>query len=549
MVHLNGKPERLFMFINIEIFCLLLSVKSWFSTMDGVERVSRKALACAICDENVFYYSRQDFLQHILTHIGDRQPGRRGARVVCNYCQRTYRDYAGHFVKFHSRVSHACVYCDEKFRTRLAVMNHVRDNHGLPRDSDFHEIESAFFRRIQTFSLAFIPRTVLSVEEALDRCEDDIFALLKRQLAVKQLIQYAVVCNGFYRKENELGEVADRIPLVLRAGRKKDNQIYMATTDAQIRLQLRRIQQQLIEANERLEISGSQWILDHINSINVEVGQLTFRVGCNGLRLVSKLAKSKRAFVTNVSSENEQCMFYAVALGLCGAEALKMSEKQRHLLAKQTVRTRLKTKGFSTPFNLKELHKFETKHKHLDLAINVFTFSDYDFLPVYKSRYRDKLHQINLLLIRGNKEKHHFVLINDLDRLSRDPRRGQPVEYHCFECLTSFTRVEALRSHKKECGLAGQQSIICPQPGSTVSFDSYDKKVPQPIFGVLDFESSLYPVSNIENAIKYNCVACASDDPGDHCEHGTHDVHHQIPTTYSMVFVDMDGKILFQKTE
>lgn len=258
--------------------------------------------------------------------------------------------------------------------------------------------------------------------------------------------------------------------------------------------------------------------------------------------LQDKIPKHKHKYVDEISQANDS-FFATVAFGLTRSEGNNIV--QRKLIASTIQRTSMYTTGFRLPFRVRSIRRFERKNEDLDLAINVYTLSSREeLILIYKSKSFRRKHQINLLFLRNEEDKFHYLYINNLDLLKRQPSDRKL--FTCFDCETFFTRQDALDRHCKD-SCPANTNVVFPQ--GTVEFDNYFKTVEQPIFGILDFESSLVPVSRLENGIRYNCVVCANDQDPKNCMHATADIHRQIPTTYSIIFVDLYGDILYHRTE
>ena len=148
-----------------------LPLSFWFSSkMEDLEPMSRVYYSCSLCDDDDDLYTLADYTLHVQDRHGDddddddeeeggegiqrRRRRRRRDRITCVHCSRRFvlAHTLGHYMKYHSRTVHMCLHCPDKFNSRRAVMDHARDRHSVPPDSSFREIESAFHRRVQTFS-------------------------------------------------------------------------------------------------------------------------------------------------------------------------------------------------------------------------------------------------------------------------------------------------------------------------------------------------------------------------------------------------------------
>lgn len=425
----------------------------------------------------------------------------------------------------------------------------------MPVGSAFREIESAFNRRVQTFSRSFAPMSMVTVEESFRFARPELMALLQQQLSVKQMLRFSIVVFVRYRREDALGGTEERTTLPVRS---EFRQLYLADDEDRLRRILHEVEQKVLAVHERIVTQGSDWRMDYVVAHNVEVGKLSLAGGCgpsSSRRLVLRsVPRNKRKYLCNVpnmdtSNRKNDCFFHAVAMGLCTDASALRDEKQRYLLANQIISTcGIKKHLYKTPFNVKDAYSFEKRHSRLKFALNIYALDeDKEPVLIYKSMHVEQSGRrpIHVLLVQG--KIRHYVYITSLDHfLQRDP--NQPMHV-CSSCLNAFTRLQALRNHEIICQKGSRLNLIYPEKGEQSKFESFDKMIPQPIFGVLDFESSLEPISRAETAVEYACVNCADEGPVQNCTHATTEVHRQIPTTYCMMFADLNGEILFSRTE
>jgi hypothetical protein len=389
----------------------------------------------------------------------------------------------------------------------------------------------------------FPPDSIHTIEDVFGTRGEEMVDILMRQLAVKQYVRFSLVLYIQYHKEDELGAVEQISTLPVRS---QFHTLYLAMTADQTRKILNQIELRMNEVSEQICNESSGWRMDYVTACHVEVGRVSMK-GSGRKRAVTKLLNGRKGkFLCDVQEgEKDHCFFNAVALGLCDSPNFRC-EKEKSTVVKQIIKTRLKTKNYKLPFSLQKLKSFERRHKTADFAINVYTFTstndndEMELLPIYKSILSGKSREINLLYLI---QAQHFLYIKDLSGLcSSNKKRGNV----CFNCMWNFHNKEALRKHKKIC--SNKVKIEYPSKGDQTKFQSFNKKIPQPIFGVLDFESSLVPITRMETAIKYECVNCFEDGPAEECKHSTTELHRQIPTTFCLMFADLDGKILYQRT-
>ena len=82
------------------------------------------------------------------------------------------------------------------------------------------------------------------------------------------------------------------------------------------------------------------------------------------------------------------------------------------------------------------------------MQVNVFGYENKVY-PFYISK-RSYDQTLDLLLIT-EKDKSHYVLIKDFNRLMFSRTKHTDKKHHCMSSLRSFTTEEILSNHKKQC--------------------------------------------------------------------------------------------------
>ena len=116
-----------------------------------------------ILNSDEVFQEKRDFYEHLGAE--HNVVGLENLRVKqCPHCPRRFRP-ATHFIKYHSAIVHKCNFCALKFSSHRGAANHARDRHSLPVSTEFREIESAFQRRVQTFSRSFARQQYVSLDQ------------------------------------------------------------------------------------------------------------------------------------------------------------------------------------------------------------------------------------------------------------------------------------------------------------------------------------------------------------------------------------------------
>ena len=72
----------------------------------------------------------------------------------------------------------------------------------------------------------------------------------------------------------------------------------------------------------------------------------------------------------------------------------------------------LNTTGLKFPLKFSNTPKFEALNP--TVIVNVLVFENNEVFPLYASKYRDRKHHVNLLMISNSEGKFHYLLVRDL---------------------------------------------------------------------------------------------------------------------------------------
>ena len=489
-----------------------------------------------LCKEDEYSTTTlRKLLQHFNTHH-DFQ-GKR----TCSLCRRHMRrgGKKTHIKRYHINHLFRCHYCNHAVQRRSAMKKHQLLQHTIPEDSPFTRIETAYGRNIETISHNCTDEHCSTVEAMFQALHTPLIALLQRQLLIKQILRFSIIIYGKYNKYDNEGDIAETMIMPLRSS---SSSVFLADK-TRIRREVRKKESELIDRNETFVARGSGWVLESITKCNVEVAKIFFRGGCSSISY--GMPTGKRKYITDVPTTRNQCFFHAVALGLLPSSTLSLSPTARaacttNYITKYVKRGKLKNKAVE----LRQIRTFEGYNKSAKFGVNVFTFDGGELIPVYRTRFNDPGRKlINILLVTEH-GKHHYVYINCLDRLAHTASNVRI----CSLCMNTFSTEDILLKHARNCSKSGFMKTEYPKQGDHVRFEPKLKTVLRGIIGFADFESSLRPITREENGQKYNCHSCLHNGPTTECSHSTADIHEQIPSTYSIVLIDMYNKVIFKKT-
>ena len=97
---------------------------------------------------------------------------------------------------------------------------------------------------------------------------------------------------------------------------------------------------------------------------------------------------------------------------------------------------------------LNQIEKFEQQNP--DFSVNVFKLDkkkEINLITLYTTPERKRKYHANLIQI-GNKQKPHYVVINNLSRLLFEQTPARNKMYICKYCLQSFLEESGLEAHE-----------------------------------------------------------------------------------------------------
>lgn len=440
-----------------------------------------------------------------------------------------------------------------------AMRSHIEAAHGpAGKKPLFKHGQSAFSRAISSYRRDYEPLEVLDPAGLfLDDNSEDLlrYELLLRK---KMMVQFAacVTLKQFVEGGTE------RIRQVKSFGFRRRP---IFTSDLNyIRSMLKQVQKEMhLRFGDYDGEEGSGWTLEFINRIDINIfdihSSFSGRSGANQtFKEVRSYLKKNFHIVSafeDVPSPKNDCFYSAVLQYFHGMN----DRNDRSLAARRTCLQKLKKKGeeiglkrtCGSPVSAFNTGKFEEDNSHLSIKVNVFVKTGegeengrMGIVP-FSISARKARHTINLLLLNEGLSEPHYVLIRDLgkvlsisnnEELSKEEKKMKlKAGYPCEKCLFIFTSKSARDNHTRLCILNedAPQQIVVSAPGKKAAFSAYDRTIKRPFFGVVDFET-------IET------------DPSSSSRSSTPSILIQkelLPVSFSLIFVDRDANIVFERHE
>lgn len=499
-------------------------------------------LNCIICIICQSVFLTEDIVtQHYLAkHLSDQS-------VNCIDClELNEGELSDHIIERHVKRFHPCNFCSRTFSTDTELRIHVNKKHNIQRGGAeairLREVEASHGRRVVSFKVDFEADEYTSLLSMFNASRLAIRKAVVEYLRQKKLIRFSLVVHARYIKLDELGNTSDRTILPMTTL----SRILMIGETKRISNFLKQMESEIGLRSEDFIDSGSNWILEDIASVGIECGSIKYRGGCCD-EMPSKIIKGT---VDACLDKSEKCFLYAIAAGKVKDKKLYEDETKLHLFCKAYIDSYIDSSKMKFPMSVHKIKQFELRNKHLFMNINAFCYQgNGQSFPIYKSvrNVKDKrtLTTINVLLVpysgKNGAIKYHYTYITDLNKLMRNASNGYKAHI-CNNCTMGYSDENALARHADLCQNNSFQKVVIPKAGTTLSFQNFEKRIKKPIVGYCDFEATLNPFDTTE------CQLCKKNKKMKICKHKTKLISEHIPCTYSVLFIDSLGKVLFHQT-
>src|SRR6218665_347389 len=231
---------------------------------------------------------------------------------------------------------------------------------------------------------------------------------------------------------------------------------------------------------EKFTNVGSGWKVNTIDIVRVHTAAYDPIGGSSHIPLPKWIAV--KGACVNIANQDDYCFLYSVLA------VSHHKEKLAHRVANyECYLAELKVQGLSFPLPIAQIPRFE--EMIINYSINVLypNCEDKTFVPLYASPHRNRKHIVSLMLL-GDRNDYHYVLIRNLSRLLHSRNTGPRTIYPCPYCLYCFSSEACKQSHMPECGVHGLQKVKYPSPSDNVlRFTKFENSFPLPFVILLGF--------------------------------------------------------------
>ena len=171
--------------------------------------------------------------------------------------------------------------------------------------------------------------------------------------------------------------------------------------------------------------------------------------------------------LTNLKNRDLKCFMW------CHVRLINPTNSHPERINKQNRKITASLNYSDIAFSL-DINDYEKIEDRLQMQVNVFGYENKVY-PLYISK-KSYNQTLNLILIT-EKEKSHYVFIEDFNRLMFSKTKHKDKKHFCMSCLQNFSTKEILNNHRKLCLLINSCQAANYESG-TKKFTNYNKQIP-----------------------------------------------------------------------
>lgn len=475
--------------------------------------------------------------------------------INCNLTFSRQYNVNRHFERFHNNndISEKCLLCGQIFDDIRLLNKHYRQYH--KPSNKFYEKEAAFRKNVVTYRFNFT-NDQFNFNIGQKNIEKDIKNTILSEALQKTIVKTSLV---YICEMSMIDHAGDKITTTLipfRSPAFHSNANDKGAITMNIRYSFSR-QNSLME---EFCNSGSNWVFDRAVAFDIEITAMRpMLIGKESdildkyysndnnndneseksylcLENVNKVnikdIKNKK-FLYNPNNKDQKCFLYCL-------HNFFVKEKKMKKNYQQFEKT-LDLSKITFPISIPQIKKFMKQNHQLNISINILLRHTNGHIFPYEYGIGDGKSVLNLLLLYRKNGHSHFLQILNLNKFLRKIYQNHSYEkkYFCENCLNYFYSNEKLDRHKEICCMNKPRMELTPKD-SIMKFKNLKNQIPLEYIGFLDFECILPDTSVICNECSH--LRCKCD------RSFTHIITNQIPIVYSFIILDMNSKIIHEKT-
>ncbi len=247
------------------------------------------------------------------------------------------------------------------------------------------------------------------------------------------------------------------------------------------------IYNKLLENIGNYQREGSGWILEGINSCEVNISKYTPLRGSSYIDLPIKI-KNKQCCL-NVKNKDNECFKWAILSALHPVDGKSHPDRVNNY---KIYENELKFNSIKLPVKVSDVPKFENLNS---MNVNVFGYDEkFNIYPLHTSKNKhDKV--IDLLLINQEGSNHYCWIKNLNGLLTNQYNKSNKTKYFCKRCLHGFTSEKLLSKHSDDCIAEPTRIVLPTEENKWMTFSNVKHQFKVPFIVYADFEALTPPIS------------------------------------------------------
>lgn len=181
---------------------------------------------------------------------------------------------------------------------------------------------------------------------------------------------------------------------------------------------------------------SSGWNIKHVINLKIHTIMYTPLSGSSYMDLPHSLRQSN--CILNIRNIDNKCFNWSILASLYPVET------EYNRVITKSIKKELNMQGIIYPVCVSKVDKFESQN--INVSVNMFTFENNEILPFKITNHNDRLHHINLLLLKNDRGS-KYCLIKDLNMFLNHTKSNTGRHYFCPYCLHGFTQDGLLQNH------------------------------------------------------------------------------------------------------
>ena len=201
---------------------------------------------------------------------------------------------------------------------------------------------------------------------------------------------------------------------------------------------------------EGLEIKmrGSSFTFERVDLLEYHLHKISLNRGSSHIDSPEWI-KNKRVTINPKNTKDNNCFQYAIIAAL---NYQYIDHHPERISKLEPFINNYKWKDIEFPSHSKDWRRLECNKKTIALNILYVPYNSKQIRQAYISEYNNERdNQVHLLMITDGDCNWHYLAVKSIYELLRGITSNHNGDFHCLNCLHSYTTKEKLRKHERIC--------------------------------------------------------------------------------------------------